>query len=113
MATRVREELVDDLDGSDAIDSFSFSFEGVEYAIDLNEVHAKELSEDMGKWTARARRVGGKKRTPAKANGNGSGGKGKTKEMREWARANGWPDLSNIGRIPYEAEEAFRRHQEQ
>lgn len=106
MATRIRQELVDDVDGSDAIDTFNFSFEGIDYAIDLNELHAKELSTDMDKWIGPARRIGGKK----KASSNGSStAKNETKEIRAWAKANGWPDLSNVGRVPIEAEDAYRQ----
>lgn len=106
MAVRTRQELVDDIDGSDAIDSFNFSFEGTDYEIELSEVHAKELSADMEKWIVHARRVGGRKKY-TRAAGNGSAPKGSTMEVRTWAKENGWPNINMRGRIPAEVEQAY------
>ena len=52
--------LVDDIDGSSADRTISFSVNGVSFEIDLNEEHATELLEDFAKWESHARRVGGR-----------------------------------------------------
>lgn len=52
--------LVDDIDGTDAAETVTFSFQGVSYEIDLSEEHAKEIAVDFGKWIESARRVGGR-----------------------------------------------------
>lgn len=43
MAKKSVVHLTDDLDGSDAVDSVHFGYEGRQYVIDLNEDHAAEF----------------------------------------------------------------------
>ena len=52
--------LVDDIDGTEAVDTVYFSYEGVNYEIDLNEEHIQEFAESISKWIEAARRVGGR-----------------------------------------------------
>ena len=81
MATKTFTELVDDLDGSKADLTVSFSLEGVDYEIDLSNAHVEELHADMTKWIVAARRVGGRarlsSRTPSSAK--------ETAKIRKWA----------------------------
>ena len=56
MATKTFTELVDDLDGSKADLTVSFSLEGVDYEIDLSNAHVEELHADMTKWIVAAPR---------------------------------------------------------
>ena len=42
--------LVDDIDGTPAKDTVTFSFQGVTYEIDLSEEHISEMSADFEKW---------------------------------------------------------------
>ena len=83
MATKTFTELVDDLDGSKADLTVSFSLEGVDYEIDLSNAHVDELHADMTKWIVAARRVGGRarrsSRTPSSAK--------ETAKIRKWAIA--------------------------
>lgn len=97
MALRVSKELVDDIDGSPAEATISFTYEGIDYRIDVNGAHAKELHDDFSKWVDHAQRVGGK--PTARANG-------KSKLIRAWALENGH-ELSARGRIPADIQAAY------
>ena len=61
MAQRVQVLLVDDIDGSAAAETVSFSLDGVSYEIDLTAAHAKKLRDDLASWVGHARRSGGRK----------------------------------------------------
>ena len=107
--TRVVSEVVsDDVDGSTRnVQTFSFSFEGHAYEIDLGPKNAKALRTDMGKWTEHARKA---KRTAA---GRRRLAKGASKTSDEAARIRAWAaengvEVSARGRIPMSVIEQFR-----
>ena len=102
MAKRTVTMLVDDLDGSDASETISFSLDGVSYEIDVNEQNAAKLRDDFAVWTAHATRVGGRKRTSSAA----SAGKEDLDAIRTWARANGF-EVADRGRISAKVKEAY------
>ncbi|MET1153768.1 histone-like nucleoid-structuring protein Lsr2 [Arthrobacter sp.] len=56
-------EVEDDVDGSTASQTISFTLDGIEYAIDLNDAHAHELREVFSRYTKTARRTGGRPQT--------------------------------------------------
>jgi hypothetical protein len=91
MARRVVTLLEDDFDGSTASETISFAVDGVEYAIDLNDVHAHELREVFSRYTKAARRIGGR---PQSARPRSS----KAQEVRLWAVGQGL-NVNNRGRI--------------
>lgn len=95
-------ELIDDLDGSTATQSLTFSLDGVDYEIDLNEDHAGELRSSLAKFTDSARRTGGRKRavTDSKAAGLS------TKDIRSWAMAEGL-EVNARGRIQASVIDAY------
>jgi hypothetical protein len=104
MAQRVNVVLVDDIDGSDAVETVSFSLDGVGYEVDLSEAHAAELRAALALYIGHARRTGGRRR---KAQASGSGGSGTSAaEIRDWARQNGW-EVSERGRVSAEVREAY------
>lgn len=101
MAKRTITMLVDDLDGSEAKETISFSVDGVSYEIDVNEDNAARLRDDFAVWTAHATRVGGRKRTGAVST------KGEDLEaIRSWARDNGF-QVADRGRISSKVKEAY------
>jgi hypothetical protein len=59
MAQKVNVILVDDIDGSDAVETASFGLDGTQYEIDLNSGHAEELRELLDLYVKKARRVTG------------------------------------------------------
>ena len=109
MAQRVNVVLVDDLDGSDAVETVSFALDGVDYEIDLNEQHASELRNALSLYVGHGRRTGGRRRTSSSGSkrsaGSSSGGPSAA-EIRAWARENGH-DVPERGRVSAEVREAY------
>ncbi|MBC7558637.1 MAG: Lsr2 family protein [Dermatophilaceae bacterium] len=97
MVQRVQYMLVDDLDGSEAVETVSFSLDGVSYEIDLTAANAKKLRNDLAAWLGHARRAGGRK-SSRKAGASGGERRGDLSAVREWARKNGH-QVSDRGRI--------------
>lgn len=122
MAQKVQVILVDDLDGGDAEETVSFSLDGVNYEIDLSTDNATAMREALAAYVASARRVSGRitggrggggasraRRSSGGGESTGGGRRGgKTAEMREWARANGYP-VNERGRIPGPVVEAYEK----
>ncbi len=104
MAQRTIVQLTDDIDGSEASESVSFSLDGTSYVIDLSEGNAAALREVLAPYVAAARRDSGRARR-----GNvthiSSGRRGRStgdvdpKTVRAWAAENGIA-ISARGRIP-------------
>jgi len=84
--------LTDDIDGSEATQTLTFTFQGVSYEIDLNDDHAMALEESFHDWTSSAREVTGPHRTKPRYSGVdvGSPVVGRDlAEIRAWLRASG------------------------
>jgi hypothetical protein len=96
MAQRVEYKLVDDMDGTTAVETVSFSLDGVSYEIDLTAGNAKKLRNDFASWVGHARRAGGRK-SSRKAGAAGAR-RSDLGEVRAWARKNGH-EVSDRGRI--------------
>src|SRR3954463_4436794 len=74
VAQHVQIRLVDDLDGSEAVDTVSFGLDGTEYEIDLNEEHIDQLRGGLMLYIKAARKVGaGPSRRQASAAAKPSG----------------------------------------
>ncbi|WP_282944529.1 histone-like nucleoid-structuring protein Lsr2 [Cellulomonas endometrii] len=99
MAQKTQITLIDDVDGSSADETVVFGLDGVNYEIDLNAEHARELRDAAARFVGHARKVGG--RAPSRA-GNRTRGNGRDYEpaaVREWAASRSI-DLPARGRIP-------------
>ena len=118
MAKEVRTVLLDDLDGSDADETFSYEFDGRSYEIDLTTEHANRLEQAfqlLDPFVDHLRRVspGKSKRTTrpgqavAKKVGARSSSRFDAKVVRTWAWENGI-ELSDRGRIPANVVEKWR-----
>ena len=108
MAQRVNVVLVDDLDGSDAVETVSFALDGVDYEIDLSEQHAGELRNALALYIGHGRRTGGRRRkspSGGSAKSPAAGGPSPS-EIRAWARENGW-DVPERGRVAADVREAY------
>ena len=110
MAQEVRTVLLDDLDGSDADETFTFEFDGRSYEIDLTTKHADQLEQAfqlLDPFVDHLRRAvprSTKRGThPRKAVGKKATGRSSSrldpKAIRAWAWENGI-ELSDRGRIP-------------
>ena len=98
MAERVLRQLVDDLDGSEAVETVRFAYAGREYEIDLNEEHAAELDEFLAGYIEYARRVNGVKPRRARRVAGGRRSPEELQAIRQWAREQGL-QVSDRGRI--------------
>jgi hypothetical protein len=103
MAQKVHITLEDDLDGGDATETVTFGLDGRSYEIDLNNKNAKALRDALAKYVAAARRSGGRtnKATRTRTQVGTS-----AREIRDWARSNGY-QVPDRGRIPSDVREAF------
>ena len=105
MAQRVNIILVDDVDGGDADETVTFGLDGSTYEIDLSSQNAAKLRDAVAPYVGHARKVGGRRSSGGRrtaASGNGPS----AREIREWARANGW-NLSDRGRVAAEVRQAY------
>ncbi|GGO90908.1 Lsr2 family protein [Nocardioides phosphati] len=103
MAQKVSIVLIDDIDGGDADETVSFALDGTSYEIDLASANAARLREALAPYVGHARKVASARRGAAKK----SSAAGGTRDVRDWARANGWPDLGDRGRVPGEVQQAY------
>ena len=115
MAQRVHVEMVDDLDGSEASQTVPFSLDGVTYEIDLSEENASALRDELGRYVAAARRIGGRKvrlATGQSLSGAPSSGtdRERNRQIREWAQANGY-EVAERGRLSSEIIAGFEADQ--
>ncbi|WP_328612264.1 Lsr2 family protein [Amycolatopsis sp. NBC_00345] len=83
MAQKVRVDLVDDIDGSDAAQTVPFALDGVTYEIDLSDGNAARLRDGLAPFIAAARRTGGRKTHSMTPNASGT----KVATDREHTRA--------------------------
>ena len=100
MAQKTVVLLQDDIDGSEAAETITFSLDGVSYEIDLSSSNAGNLRAALAPYVGSARRTGGraapKRRTggaPARAD------REQLAAIRTWARSRGM-DVNDRGRIP-------------
>ncbi len=113
MAQRVNVVLVDDVDGSDAVETVTFALDGVEYEIDLSEQNADKLRGALSLYVGHGRRTGGRRRSggqseqkSSRSRASGSSDGPSASEIREWARANGHT-VPDRGRVSSEVREAY------
>jgi Lsr2 len=103
MAQRV--VLMDDLDGSAATQTVSYTIDGQEYEIDLSEENAQRFHETLEPFVSKSRQVQRQAAPPRRGRGNGRRTSGSGREdipqVRAWAQTNGY-DVSERGRIKKE-----------
>lgn len=95
--------LVDDLDGTTAIETVRFALDGTSYEIDLSEKNAAALRAAVAPYTSRATTAGHQQRTRTAL---ASTGDSRNAEIRAWAAAQGTA-LPARGRIPAAVVQAF------
>jgi hypothetical protein len=108
MSTRTRVELLDDIDGTPAVESITFSLDGVVYEIDLNEANSAALRDDaFGRYIDAGRRVGGRLQSgTAKAtkvtqlpDARPPITSRERKSIQKWAKSKGFAPPGDRGRI--------------
>jgi Lsr2 len=110
MAQRV--VLTDDLDGSEATQTISYTINGQEYEIDLSEENVQRFHEALEPYVTNSRQVQRQPEPVRRDRGNGrrrrGGGSGRDDipQIRAWAEANGY-EVSARGRIKKEIIDAY------
>ncbi len=127
MARKEIIQIIDDLDGRTATETVEFTFEGIEYGLDLNRKNAAKLRADLQPWmdaASRKTKVGHTPRKPrqwptgttrkALENGNGNGSATNT-DIRAWAKQKKVTDdkgkvikVAERGRIPEPVRTAYQ-----
>lgn len=105
MASRTIVTLVDDVDGSEASESITFAYRGVEYAIDLSESNAAALDESLSPWLQHAMRTGGRKDRSSSAS-NVTPISGDAALIRAWCAEQGI-EVNQRGRIAAEIRDQY------
>jgi hypothetical protein len=105
VASKVITLLTDDLDGSEAEETISFSLEGYSYEIDLSKAHAQDLREALEPYVKAGRRTG----RDGRRRGRGAAMDGdQTKAIRDWAKSQKM-QVSDRGRVSAEIHEAYSK----
>lgn len=116
MATVTSVSLVDDIDGSQGVETVSFGLDGASYEIDLNEKNAKKLRDAVATFVAHARRSDSVRhpatrtragRAPKADRSRTAPDREQTAAIREWARDQGY-EVSDRGRLSGGILEAFQ-----
>lgn len=97
MSTRTIVELIDDVDGTPAVETVKYSLDGTHYEIDLSEKNAQALRSVQDVWINYSRKVP----TPTPSAPRASRRNGKDYDpakVREWARSQGI-QVSDRGRL--------------
>lgn len=100
MAQKIHVELVDDLDGSPAVETVQFAIRGRTYEVDLNKKNVERLNKALTPFMENGRYVRPSGR-PAK-----KGASNNAQAVREWAKQNGF-EVSARGAIPQNVREAY------
>lgn len=110
MAKRVL--TVDDIDGSEDATTTTFGFDGQMFEIDLAQKNLTKLRSVLTPFMESGRRTGRTSMTPKSNNGKPqSMATEQLNAIRDWARKNGYPNVSDKGRIPGEVLLAFEAAQ--
>jgi Lsr2 len=109
MAQRV--VLTDDLDGSEATQTISYTIDGQEYEIDLSDENAQRFHQALEPYVSNSRQVQRQNLASGRGRGNGrrrSGASGRSDiaQIREWAMGRNM-DVSRRGRIKKEIIDAY------
>lgn len=99
--------LTDDLDGSKADRTVTFSVDGSSYEIELSKKNANAFDKAMAPYVSAARRVRASNGRRSSLTTTGRGGRrNDLGAIREWAKANGH-DVSERGRIAQAVLDAY------
>lgn len=106
MARQIIEKLVDDIDGSPADSTITFSVDGITYTIDLNNRHENSLRTALGPFLEVARKVRSDGRGAGRVGSRSVGDKERNAAIRAWALSEG-VELPSRGRIAGIVQEAY------
>jgi hypothetical protein len=96
-------EWVDDIDGTAAAETVTFTIDGSRYEIDLSEKNAAKLRKSMSGWIEASRRSGHRR----SRGGQPKADPAESTKARKWAADNGF-DVGPRGRLRSEVLDAYR-----
>ncbi len=107
--------MIDDIDKTEIpegqSETINFGLDGKSFEIDLSSEHAADLRLALKLYVEAGRKVSTTSRGQAKRTGAGKVTQIESRnEIRTWARANGWPNLPERGRLPQGVSEAYQAH---
>lgn len=103
MAKKTVVEWVDDIDGTAASETVTFTIDGSRYEIDLSEKNAAKLRKTMSGWIDASRRSSNRRTKSAPPKTDSS----ESTKARKWAQDNGL-DVGPRGRLRSEVIDAYR-----
>jgi Lsr2 len=109
VARRTVIELTDDLDGSPANETVTFSLDGTDMEIDLSQSNAEKLRGALRPFVDAARKADGGRRGVRRGRRGGAAtarNADQTRAIREWAKQQGM-EVSERGRIPAKIQDAY------
>lgn len=107
MAQKVQILLTDDIDGTEAVETVTFSLDGKTYEIDLNEKNAGKLRKSLEPYVGAGRRQKSAPGVQRKRSAS-TGGDSDTAAIRAWAKENGY-NVNDRGRVPADVREAYNQ----
>ena len=112
MAQKVLVEILDDIDGSTAAQTVQFGLDGVTYEIDLSDENAGALRDELARYIAAGRRIGGRKVRVAtgQSTTTSTTDRERNQQIRAWANSNGY-EVSERGRLSSEVIAAYEQAQ--
>jgi hypothetical protein len=105
--------LSDDLDGSEATQTISYTIDGQEYEIDLSDENIQRFHEALEPFVSASRHVERRVAATRRRDGrrrSGSRWRDDIPQIRAWAEANGY-EVSARGRIKKEVIDAYDQAQ--
>jgi hypothetical protein len=112
VAQKVLVEILDDIDGSTAAQTVQFGLDGVTYEIDLSDDNASALRDELARYIAAGRRIGGRKVRVAtgQSTTTSTTDRERNQQIRAWANSNGY-EVSERGRLSSEVIAAYEQAQ--
>ena len=112
MAQKVLVEMLDDIDGTPAAHTVPFALDGVTYEIDLSDENAAALRDELARFIAAGRRIGGRKVRVAtgQSTTTSTTDRERNQQIRAWANSNGY-EVSERGRLSSEVIAAYEQAQ--
>ena len=114
MAQQTTVRFVDDIDGSEAVGTVSFSLNNRSYEIDLSDENTDKLHEALAPFIEHARKAGGRSGGRGRTRGQAAmvdkparSSREETAAIRDWARQRGH-EVSDRGRISKAVIEAYQ-----
>jgi len=107
MARQQSVSLIDDIDGTKAVETIHFGLDGAIYEIDLNRKHAGNLRKSLGEFVEHSRQPKPTGTPPHRHSKTKANGRPRAADVRAWAAANGIT-VATRGRVPADVVEKYQ-----